>query len=75
MLADLKRRIDTIMTKDEIARLLDDKEDWLNMAISQEQEVEHIQKLLNKYLQDIEDLAKSNIEIKDELKQMLSNYD
>ena len=75
LLADFKRRIDTVMEKDEIKRLLDDKEEWLNIAISQEQEVEALQKVLNTYLQDIEDLSKANIEMKEDLRKLIDSYD
>lgn len=75
LLADFKRRIDTSMSNEEISKLLNDDQQWLRTFISQEPEIEQIQKLLNTYLTDIEDLSKSNIELKSELKKIVDQYD
>ena len=63
------------MSNEEISKLLNDDQQWLRTFISQEPEIEQIQKLLNTYLTDIEDLSKSNIELKSELKKIVDQYD
>ena len=64
LLADLKRRIDTNMSADEVEKLLTDNQEWLRTTMSCEPEIEDVQKLLNAYLNDIEDISKTNLEAK-----------
>jgi len=63
------------MSLKEVEQLLDDKSTWLQEQIAFEPEIEAIQKLLNEYLKDIEDLAKSNADLKLELKQIIDQYE
>lgn len=75
ILAEFKKRVDTSMSKDEIEKLLSENEEWLRLMISQETEVVDIQDKMNKLLRDVEDLSKSNVELKEELITMIDNYD
>lgn len=74
-LIDFKKRVDTQLSKDELNKLVADDQEWLRMMVSQEPEIDAIQKCLNQNLQEIEDLAKSNKDKKEELMKLVRNYD
>jgi len=58
-LFDLKRRVDQQMSEVELKNLLEDKNgELLRNLISCEPEVEGIQRLVNKYVEEVENLSK-----------------
>jgi hypothetical protein len=74
-LNDFKKRVDTNMSKQELEKLVNDDQEWLRMSVSQEPELDAIQKNLNDNIQEIETLAKFNKEKKTELVDLIKNYD
>lgn len=72
LLVSLKQRIDQQMSEQEISSLLDEQDgERLRSLISCEPEVTAIQKLVEKYVSDVEELSKSNAEAKRALLQVL----
>lgn len=64
------------MTEIELKNLLEDKNgELLRNLISCEPEVELIQRLINKYVQEVENLSKQNIDLKQELLQIVEQYE
>ena len=63
------------MDKDQLKQLLAEDQEWLRVIVSQEPEIVAIQKTLNQNLQEIEDLAKSNKDKKEELMRLVRNYE
>lgn len=65
LLVPLKQRIDQQMSEQEIQSLLEEEDgDRLRNLISCEPEIASIQKLVEKYVAEVEDLSKSNAEAK-----------
>ena len=64
LMNDLKKKIDTQMSADEVKNLLPsetgDESEMLRNTMICEPEIEDIQKKLNKHIADLEELAKSN---------------
>ena len=75
---DLKKRIDTNMDEDEIKGLIGDPQENENIMLKNqlvcEPEIEKIQQVVTRHIEDVEQLAKQNLETKQELKAVLSQY-
>ena len=64
------------MTDTELKNLIEDKSgELLRNMISCEPEVETIQRLINKYVEDVENLSKQNIDLKQELSKIIEQYE
>jgi hypothetical protein len=75
LLADFKKRVDQSMSTDELKKVVEENQEWLRMMASQEPELDAIQKKLHSNVQEIEDLAKSNKDMKEELLKLIQNYE
>ena len=74
-LNDLKRKIDNFESKDQLKAMLEDESPQLAILVSDEPEVSSIQKLLNQNLQEIENLANSNQDMKKEMVEIITNFE
>ena len=69
MLNDLRKKIDTEMSREELQKIIEDADQtWMRNLVSCEPEIVEIQEKLKSYVNDVGDLAKSNIELKREFK-------
>lgn len=75
-LYELKRRVDQVMSEDELKNLLEDESgELLRNLVTCEPEVEAIQKVVNKYVSEVEVLCKSNEDLKAELTKIIEQYE
>lgn len=75
-LNDLRKKIDTELSREELQKIIDEADQtWLRNLVCCEPEINAIQEKLKTYIDDVGDLAKSNIELKNELKQLLDQYE
>ena len=64
------------MSETELKNILEDKSgELLRNLISCEPEIESIQRLINKYIEEVESLSKKNIDMKSELNKIIEQYE
>lgn len=55
--------------------MLEDESPWLALQIADEPEVMTIQKEINENLQEVENLARANLDMKNEMIGIVANYE